>query len=161
MAITTFGLGPYTGTHNGNDFGLCEGPKLIETTSHQQEIRADITGDSIVDTVYRGGDVLLLITFKSWIAETRNIFWPWGAMGAMGLCGRLGTDEAHQIVLTVVPNTPAAANGFATITFPKCIIAPETAIVTPHGTVEQNVPIAFRVFPTGSLPASQVWYTTT
>lgn len=110
MGIVSAIAGPYTHAFNAYNLGETkEGARLIQTVS-KEAVRGDRYGDSILDSVYRGGNIQLAADGIEY-SKALNAFWPYAQVGQMGLVGRM--DVASGIyspyVMTAVPGTTAAA----------------------------------------------------
>lgn len=176
MPIGTFSPGPYTATWAGAsgqpggagalDVGLVEGVDRFQRTAEAQDIRVDAYGETVVDGVYRGGQMFVLMTFKEWTDTVKALLWPFGGtqvspdFGAVGPVGSLMTNLAGILVLTAVTGTPAATNGPATINFGSAIISPGHNSEVILGSEERNVPVVFRCYPYDN-SGTLVWFTET
>ncbi len=148
MALGDFAPGYYDMTYNSLATGLVKDVRRLRRRSRASAITADKYGDSMVDGVYRGGDCFLMMTFIEWNAAVRAVLWPYDTdFGAMGPCGRLLTDLAKVIVLTAEAGSAAAAEGFATVTANKAILAPENDVEVIMGNENRDVPVLLQLFP--------------
>lgn len=162
MALGTFAPGYYTCTYDGNDLGLVEGVRRLRRRHRAQPIAADKYGDSMIDGVYRGGDCFLQMTFKEWTSAVRSALWPFDAdFGDMGQCGRLLSDLAKSLVLTVEANSPAATAGPSTVTASKVILAPENDVEIIFGNEQRDVPVLLQLLPYDYSGGRIVWFTVT
>lgn len=161
MALGDFAPGYYDMTWNGNGTGLVKDVRRLRRRSRAAPITADKYGDSMIDGVYRGGDCFLLCTFIEWTPAIRALLWPYDSdFGVMGQCGRLLTDLAKALVLTAEAGSPAAAEGPASITAAKSILAPENDVEILLGNESRDVPVLLQLFPYQD--ASQLrWFSTT
>ncbi len=120
---TPFIAGQYTTTYNSVSVGITqEGFELQIESTNQNVTPSDAYGDSIIDMVYRGGNVHLQFEGLAYKAGAITPFWPWGAIGTMGVIGRLASDVASSTVMTALTGTPAVASP-ATVTASKSILA--------------------------------------
>jgi hypothetical protein len=105
----------------------------------------------MIDGIYRGQDVQIVVTFKEWTANIRSAIWPYGAAGfdgTVGQVGRLNSALAKVIILTAAAGSPAAAGSSpATLTANLGIIAPENEIDILMGPDERNIPVLFDLIP--------------
>ena len=148
MALGTFAPGYYTCTWNSNDLGLVNGVRRLRRRYRSQSIQADKFGDSQIDGVYRGGDVFLSMVFKEWTAAVRAALWPFDSdFGDMGQCGRLLSDLAETLVLSVESGSPAATAGFASLQANLAILAPDNDVEIIFGNEQRDVPVLFQLFP--------------
>lgn len=144
MAFGNFSPGSYTVTLNSVSLGLVNDPIRIQRAMRAQEITVDLYGDSVVDGVYRGGRVFVMIVLAEWTANIRAAIWQFNAdFGQTGLHGRLLSDVAQSLVLTPVASTPAATLGNNTFTASKAILAPQNNVQWLMGNVHRNIPLVF------------------
>lgn len=100
--VESFVASRYTGSYNGADVGITEDGFELTSSSSQELINmSDAYGDSVIDGVYRGGNHFLDFTCLSY---TKGIppYWPWAAFGAMGLVGRMASDNARPMSISSV-----------------------------------------------------------
>jgi hypothetical protein len=141
MAIGLATAGAYTSTYNGVGITGDQRPSQqlglgfnddtgyeIEQQTHGEMIdRTDLYGQSLMDWVHQGGSVFITFTCMTFQADRtliKNVFYPWGATpGLLGRMlddrapiGRLASQVAKALVLTVVAETPAATTGPSTLT---------------------------------------------
>ena len=152
----TVSFGQYSATYDGNSIGLTEEPKRLQFSPNMEPITSDIYGkDTLLDGVYAGGNVFVLLVLQEWTAAIRVALWPWGTMGDMGIVGRRVTDLAKQLVLTAVTGTVAATVGPTTLTFPLAFPAAGNQIDIILGSQPRNIPLLFQCVPN----SSGVWWT--
>ena len=166
MALLTVVAGRYSGTYSGNSVGITEnGYDLEQTSSADMVGNTDAYGDTVVDWVYRGGNVFLSFESKEYLAGAMAAFWPWGAKGQLTdtatPVGRMAWDTAAAMVLTAVANTPAAANGEATLTGSKAILAPNYPARLLFNTKVRNVPVRLQLLPYVVSGSNIRWFTFT
>lgn len=110
MALDTFITGRYTTTYNTVDVGIQEeGFELGMQTKEDVIEKSDAFGDMIIDTIYRGVNWTLMFTGLAYKSGTYTPFYPFGALGTVGIISRLGSDLAVALVMSAVSGTPAAA----------------------------------------------------
>lgn len=144
MAFANFSPGGYSVTWNGSDLGLANNPTRFARSHESQPISVDLYGNCVVDGVYRGGRVFVMVTLAEWTANIRSAIWPFGAdFGAVGTMGRLLSDIAASLVLTPAANTAAAALGNNTFTASKAILGAQNRVEFLLGNVERNIPLLF------------------
>ena len=170
MALETMVTGPYTGSYAGvlNVLGTSREGYRINHELRQQNIDAtDHYGDSLIDYVYRGGNVTISFSMLSYTkALTAGILWPFGAniytlSAAATPVGRLASDLAGELILTVVPNTPAdTLNAPNTITANKSILAPGFNFELLYDSRLREVPVRLALLPYTS-GGAVVWAVTT
>lgn len=150
MPLGTFAVGEYTMTYDGTTVGMCtSGGKNLRYRMNGEDINdTDTYGRTTIDFVYLGMECFLLCTFREWLAKVKAAIWPASTDfdGTLGVIGRLASNMAKQIILTDVTGTPAETLP-ATITFPKCILAPGQDLNVLFAPGVRDVPIMFRVLP--------------
>ena len=160
MALATVVAGPYTGTHNAASVGLTEDGFRLRQSVSKQLIRSDAYGDSVIDSVYRGGDVFL--TFSG--IEYSSAIAPWiiygAGFGVMGQVGRLdqGSTIAFSSVLTAVAGT-TAQSAPATLTATQSIIDENFNQELAFAARGRFVPLTMRCYPYSS--SGIRWFSTT
>ncbi|GAA4441998.1 hypothetical protein [Bremerella cremea] len=165
MSLGTFAPGPYTATYDASgavsgtpgqaadpaarDIGLVEGAHRLSRVMEGEDIAGtNLFGQTVVDSIYRGGNCFLLLTMKEWKPYVRDILWPFGSsFGDVGPIGRLLTDLAGKIVLTPVAGTPAYQNDGKVLTFGKAILSPQHNTEIFYGPAQRDVALVFRCFP--------------
>lgn len=143
-------FGHYEATYDGNDMGLIEGVRRVQQTAEGIDIRADQYGSSVIDGIYTGANMFLLMTVKEWIQANPSVAspeWPFGEMGNSGVHGRSYYDLSKQIILTAVDGTTAKTFGPTTRTIPKCIYSPGHNSEHRLGNEERDILIVFRIYP--------------
>jgi hypothetical protein len=158
--LGTPSFGAYTWKWNGTPMGFIEGVPELIGVGEAIDRRSGLTGSSVVDGIFTGGQHFLNLIVKDWTPTTQALIWPFGAQGRSGRHGRAMTDLAKAIVATAVPGTPAATNGPKTRTFPMACYAPGFNKRVKFGLEERNIAITFRIYPqvddsTGDL----TWFT--
>lgn len=171
MALDVFVAGRYTNAYNSVDVGIStDGVELQQDSAAEFIDRTDAYGDSIIDWVYRGGNVFLQYEAKAYKAGSITPFWPWGALGVMQAVGttpapigRLASDVAAATVLTALAGTPAASSP-ATLTASKSILAPNNPARLLFSSRLRTVPVRLQSLPTESVASGTTttrWFTTT
>tara|TARA_R110002167_G_scaffold306461_5_gene511113 strand:- start:1313 stop:1846 length:534 start_codon:yes stop_codon:yes gene_type:complete len=177
MAATISAIsGPYHGSWGGDYVGVTEDGFELEHTFYSEPIRGDNMGDSIQDEVHRGADVAVSMTLIEWakaMATAGNVAggdiqWPVAAPGVVGVIGDNVTDQFGALVLTAMPNTPAAANP-ATITFGLARLANNFPIRQLYASRLRRLPVRMQAYPQGfggagsaySYNEANRWYVTT
>jgi hypothetical protein len=154
--------GQYTVTYNGTSCGIMEGDAgvpTIEATNHAEPVNnTDAYGKSMIDAIYQGGDHFASFQCMEYKAGSIAAFWPFGALGVMGVIARLYYDMSSALVLTAVAGTPAA-NSPATLTASKSIIAPGFNGRLLYGPTLRKVPIRLALLPFSS--TGNKWFTST
>lgn len=170
MALAFFLSGAYAGAYNAVAIGPTDGGYEISHEVKQENIdKSDVFGDTLLDYVWRGGNVTCDFTAKTVGSAAGNysnvaILWPFGGtqatlMAAATPIGRLASDIASAFVLTSTANTPAAATP-ATLTCTKAIIAPGYNTKMLYTSQLRQLPLRLQFLPT--LNAGIVsFYTTT
>ena len=151
MAFATWAFGPYTAVYGSSptDIGLNEGPHRFIQIAKGQNITPNRFGDSVVDGIYRGANVLFQCSLKEYTAGVKKLIWPFSPtdLGLTGIIGRAMTDIAQPLVLTAIANTLAATNGPVTRTCPLCVFAPEHNMELIMGNDERNIPLVAQCLP--------------
>lgn len=161
MALDTFVAGPYSGTYNAVDVGISENGYELQQESAVQDIApSDLYGDSVIDSVYRGGNVFMQFEGKAYKAGVITPFWPWAALGVMGTVGRLASNVAAAQVLTAKAGTSAAASP-ATLTSTLAMLAANFPARLLYSSVLRTVPVRLRVYPYDSGSGVIKWFTMT
>ena len=161
MALFTIIAGPYTATWSAVSTGTTEDGFRVRHQVSKLLITGDAHGDSVIDGVYRGGNVFISFTgleYNSLIA----IFNPYGAIGIQGQVGRLdfGSSISKPMILTAVAGTTAVADP-ATLTASESIISENSASDIQYASRNRTVAIEMRciLYDTGG--AAIGWFTTT
>lgn len=164
MALDTLVAGAYTTTYNAVSVGVTrQGFELSQMVKQELIDETDAYGLSTIDWVYRGGDVFLQWTGRSYKAGSYAPFWPWGALGVMATTaapiGRLASAVAQATVMTAVANTPAAAAP-ATLTGSLSLLAPNYEGKLLYDSRLRDVPVRLQLLP--SLNAGTLtWFSQT
>lgn len=156
----SFIAGQYTVTYNGVTIGQLESGINIIQQSIVEPIRGDNMGESDQDWTYQGGNVYAELQSLEYNASgVAAAFWPYGAIGVVGIVGRLGQDLAKSLILTALAGTPAASTP-ATITASKAILRPGQDLRLLFSPKLRKVPLVFQLLPYTS-GGNNVWFTTT
>lgn len=125
----------------------------ITSTMSAEVVEGDIWGGSVVDLVYRGGNMYMSWDAIAFKAATLVPFWPWNVIGSMGTIGRLGSGVGGAIVMTAAPLTPAAGLPsigqviIQSITAPNAILAENFNAELFFDSRLRKVPIRLRLLP--------------
>lgn len=178
MALGTFATGPYTATYDATgaasgtpgqtaepgarDIGIVQNSHRFTRTAAGEDVaNTNLFGDTVIDSIYRGGQCFLTATIKEWKPYVRDILWPYAVeFGDVGTIGKLLSDMAGKIVLTPLAGTPAYANDGKIITYGKAILSPQHNTEIMYGPVQRDVALVFRCFPyytSGETP-KLVWF---
>lgn len=161
MALDTIIAGRYSTTYNAVDVGITEnGYELQQDAKAELVNQTDAFGESIIDFVYRGGDVFLQFESKAYKAGSTTPFWPFGALGVMGVIGRLASDLAVATVLSATAGTPAAAAP-ATLTGTKSLLAPNNPARLLFNSKVRNVPVRLILLAYDAGAGAIKWFVTT
>lgn len=158
MALAFFVAGAYTSTYNAVAIGPTDSGFEINHEVKQENIdRSDVYGETLLDYVWRGGNVTCDFTTKTVGTGAGNysnmtILWPFGAtpytlMAAATPIGRLASAIASAFVMTSTANTPAAATP-ASITSPSAIIAPSYNTKLLYDSRLRQLPLRLQFLPT-------------
>ena len=192
MATNTFIAGPYTNIYNSISAGLTENGFEIRFRPELQLVnQSDIYGDTILDSIYRGGNCLMSFTCIEWGKTLANaLIWPYAAakaaspylatQGFMGTVGKMtiGSTLHKTTLLTAVgaagqPTGQMAGTTTATAT-PATFEALNSALAEGSDVAYmmtsrlRTVPVVLRLYPytktdpTGfAVGAYEVWFLTT
>lgn len=165
MAIAQVVAGAYTSTYNAVAMEYTRDGFQIFIDTHGEIINeTDLWGDSFLDIVHRGSSCRIVTECKvmdDTLATAGNMlaFYPWAGLDKISVAttnpiGRLGSNVASSLVLTVVAGTPAAAIGTAagptTLTASKAIIAPNSNLSLLFTSKARSVPLNLQCLPTES-----------
>ncbi len=153
--------GPYVWTYGGAALGSMEQTPILEWVPSQESIVSDQYGDTIIDGIYRGGNMYMTLVLNEYnAAGALAAFHPQSAtLGAVGTPGVLMSTFSAALVGTAIAGTNASTNP-ATWTATGAVLAPGNNIQLLFGTRKRNVPIRFILFPFSS-GGNQVFFTTT
>lgn len=159
MPLVSAVSGPYTSTLGAVDLGVTQdGFRLLMQVS-KEAVRGDKYGDSIIDYVYRGGNVNLIARGIEY-TKMMNAFWPYGSLGVMGQAGRM--DQASSLtgsaVLTAVAGTPAASTP-ASLTGQQSTVDQNFRGDLEFASKLRSVPLGLSLLPYSS-GGNVVWFTT-
>lgn len=161
MALDVFIAGRYSHTYNSVDTGITRDGFELQQDSRAEEIsETDLAGETLIDFVYRGGRVTLQYNGKAYKAGALTPFWPWGAMGVLGVIGRLASDVALASVLTSTAGTPAATAP-ASLTGTKAILAPNNPARLLFSSKVREVPVRLELLAYDSGGGALKWFTST
>jgi len=156
MALGTFVAGRYTVTYNSVSIGIAEdGHKLSFQYMKEKIENTDAYADAIIDNVYRGANVYLDTLLKEYStgqvkpAVPYNSFDATGAVSwDQGVVGRLDSDLAQIVVMTVVAGTPAATLASpTTLTASKAILDANFNVEWFFGPRHRKTPIRWQLLP--------------
>lgn len=139
-----------------------EGYSLQQDSAASLINNTDAYGDSVIDWIYRGGNVFLQFNSLAAKAGSYSPFWPWGTLGVMFAAasplGRLASAVAQSMVLSSVASTPAASGAFApnTLTGSLSILAPNNPASLLFNSKLRTVPVRLQLLPSGSTTVS--WF---
>ena len=135
------------------------GVPTISQVAHEEPVNnTDAYGKSKIDGIYQGGDWFAAFMCEEYKAGTIATWWPYGAIGVMGVIGRLRYGLSAALVLTAIAGTPAASSP-ATLTASKAILSSGFNTQLLFGPTLRKVPIRLDLLPYSS--SGIVWLTTT
>lgn len=151
MALATVVAGGYTATYNSAAMGQQEDGFRLRLSFAKEEIRSNTYGDSVIDSVYRGGNCFLSGIFIERSSVVANAavspFNPYGtAVGFMGLVGRLDFALAQSVVLTAIATLPAASV-IASLTATNAIIDQNLSTEVVLANRASFLGLTFRLYP--------------
>jgi hypothetical protein len=160
MALDTFIAGRYTGTYDAVDVGIQEnGYELQQEPKARTINQSDAYGETTIDTIYSGADYFLQFMGLAYKAGSIAPFWPWAALGTMGIISRLGSDTAEAMVLTAIAGTPAATAP-ASLTATKAILAPNYSASLLFTSELRKVPVRLQFLPSDVGAGVIKWFAT-
>lgn len=145
--------GPYLMTYGGADVGEVAAAKILQYSAEARDVTTDLFGDAVVDGIFRGINMFMVVVFKEWNDAVVDAIWPWDVGNTPGSSVSAGSclvDKAKAIVLTAVSSTPAATYGPTSVTASKAILSPGHSPQISLGTEERDVPAVFRLYPSFS-----------
>lgn len=164
MALDTFIAGRYSATYNANDVGITRDGYELQFDMEMEDIgETDAYGLSVIDGVWRGGNVHCQLTSTAYKTGSLAAFWPIGgavnADGVFGILvdggvadpnklpiGELASNMAKAFVLTVTVGTPADGNP-DTVTASKALLAKNNGGKLLFNSKLRDVPVRLRFYP--------------
>jgi hypothetical protein len=161
-----FTAGQYTVSWNSVALGIMEGDASVPTIQHQNKAEplanTDKFGKSTLTAFYQGADWFAQFTCGEYKAGVITAWWPFGAMGVMGVVSRSYWDMAQFLVLTAVAGTPAAtANNLNSLSAGEAILAPGYNTQILLGPTWRKVPIRQQLFPYDTGGGVYGWFSIT
>lgn len=146
--MPNFVAGPYAVSYAGSSIGITERGFELEQNFFEEPIIGDALGDTVMDAVYLGGEAFFNAVLQEYgNATARAALWPYATVGQTGQVGRLHSDIASPLVLTVVAGTRAAAHGPATVTAPLALLPGNFPVRILFSARHRKVPIRMRALP--------------
>lgn len=142
------------------DAGL---PTITQQSKAEAVANTDAYGKSTIDAIAQGADYFAQFTCLEYRTGVIACWWPFGALGVMGLIGRLYYTLSAPLVMTAIAGTPAAASP-ATLTATRSILAPGFSSSLLFGPTLRKVPIRLQLFPYLTAAGGTTtpgWFTTT
>lgn len=176
MAIGSFVAGRYYGAYNAVDVGATdEGYEVSQDNDLEDIAPSDAWGSSVVDGVYRGGNVHIQFTCKEFKPGAVTPFWPWEVLGVMQTyggsgvtpIGRLASSVAKAMLLTALAGTAyntAGATTIQTLTAASAVLAKNFDGRILFDSRLRKLPIRLMVLPTEATVSSTTttkWFSTT
>jgi hypothetical protein len=184
VSLESFIAGRYSGTWNAVDVGITEeGYELFQDTHAELVNQTDAFGESLIDWVWRGGSVYMML--RSLAAKPGAItpFYPYGGSttvqglgtlfnpGVAGTpfpIGSLASDLAKAMVLTATASTPATGVGAGvggviinTLTAALSLLKPGSNLSLLFNSKLRKVPLALQILPKSNAGPIYQWWTTT
>ena len=162
MSLGSFIAGPYTSAFNSSSLGLMQDGFEVSIRPEEELVnQSDIYGDSVIDSVYRGGNCMLsMIGLEFSTLFTKSAPWPFGdlntsslpAFGFMGIVGRMamGSSLTAALVLTSVNTTTLGTTPLAspaTMTASAAKVAEGTDLRYLMTSRLRTLPLTMRLFP--------------
>lgn len=156
--------GQYTVTYGAVACGIMEGdagvPTLEQTSKAAPLDSTDKYGKTTIDAVYLGVDWKCMFVCEEYRAGSLSAFYPFGALGLLGVIGRLYYGMSSALVLTAIAGTPATATP-ATLTAPKAILTIGFPSKLLFGPIIRKVPISLMLLLTDTGSSVYGHFTTT
>ncbi len=153
--------GAYVVTLNGNPMGIMEGDASLPTLEHTNKgepiANTDKYGKTTIETIYQGGDWFMQMVAMEYKADPKLAWWPFGAVGVMGVVGRMFTGMAKQLLLTAVAGTPAVGSP-TTLLARVAILAQGFSTRTAFGPTLRKLPLRFQLYPYDFGGGVIVWF---
>ena len=146
------------------DVGITSQGYTLDVESRWENIdESDAYGQSLIDGVWRGGNVSMQFESKAYKAGSITPFWPWGALGVLytsaAPIARLASNVASAMVLSATANTPAAAAP-ASLTGSLAILAPNSPAQLQYNSKLRHVPVRLALLPSDSTGTGTHFVTT-
>lgn len=152
----SFIAGAYTATLGGSTLGQIEAGFTLDFSFMKRIITGDTLAESPQDAVFRGAQASIQYTLLEYNAlAALSAMFPYGSV-FLNMSAPVGvidvTSSKHkQLILTAVTGTPAAvALGPATMTLPRCILAPNFPVNLLFAPDLRTVPIRQQIYPDSS-----------
>lgn len=161
--------GSYTATWQAAALGMTEDGFTITWSFETEDVTTDSYGDTVIDSVYRGGNCFVEFTLKEWLAAgVEHLITPWdqtnfggvGTVGRMAVNGNGTTEITEPLVLTDVDGTPAAnASNITTPvwTFHETILDNAHEVTFALNNRHRVIPIRLRCYPTSQSSVVRWW----
>jgi hypothetical protein len=145
MALGTFVAGGYSMTWNGNSIGLANTDGImVNDTPIKEIVKASLYGENLIDKIYLGRKVTVMVKLIEWTSNVRTLINPYGTIGTAGQYSVTDTDYAKALVCTPLAGTTAAgATSFATMTFHSTIASDDNNIEWALKAGLREIPILF------------------
>jgi hypothetical protein len=148
MALDTFVAGPYSATFDAADVGITENGYELQQECNLQEISgSDAYGDSVIDAVFRGGNVHLQFESKAYKAGSIAAAWPYAAQGVLCATTGVGTLVSDNLAKATVLTKRLSATAPATLTASKSALAPNFPVRLLFDSRLRQVPVRKRLYP--------------
>jgi hypothetical protein len=154
--------GRYAATYNANDVGITRDGYTLTLDTEAEDIgETDAWGQSVVDSVFRGGNCFIQFTSVAYKTGSLQAFWPFGGpLAGPGVLGvlfdanqatplaiaQLASNIAKALVLTSTPGTPAAATP-ATLTATFSLLSRNNNGRLIFNSKLRDVPVRLRCYP--------------
>ena len=154
MGLIAAVAGPYKGTYNATNIGICsdDGFKLRHTFAQDMVENSDQYGRTIIEGFYLGGNSYLDFTMLEWTAPMGTLFDPYSGndpgllFSAAKPISRAMTGLALPVVLTATAGTPAATKP-ASVTGAQAILAPNFSREILFNPKHRVMPISLLLLP--------------
>lgn len=143
----TFIAGAYTATYNSTTIGATEEGFEILESPHEQEIKTDEFGETVVDKVNLGNTTRIRLTFVEYDSIKTALYAAHTQGDPKAKTGRLVSASAAALVLTPVAGTTAAAES-STWTFHKVVVDGDFSVLL--SSRHRKGPVTFLAMPDSS-----------
>lgn len=163
MALGTFAAGAYTSAYTHPSvsvasLGITRDGYSISWRQNEEVLnKSDAYGATEIETFHLGLNVAISAVFHEWLQTVLNLSTPQTAGAVLkpltagylgnGIIGVLGTAKAGALVLTATAGTPAATNGWASLTITYVKLADGFPVELLLGPEHRTVPFRGRIFP--------------
>ncbi len=148
MALETLVAGPYSAVFNSNDVGITEnGFQIDQEASYQQVAPSDAYGDTVLDLIYRGGNVHVQYESKAYKTGSIAAAWPFAALGVLGTAGLLMVGASSPLAKVFIMTRRLTDSTPTTITANQAALAPNFPVRLLFDARLRTVPVRKMLLP--------------